>query len=480
MKPVRLKFLPAFLPFFLLATIPAFSQFETRGISAAPLFPYSVAVGDFNRDGKPDLAVASIESVNGFGTEIRVLLGNGDGTFQAPVVYTVGTRPDSIATADFNGDGNLDLVVTNQDSDTFSILLGLGDGTFSPSVSYANPQDPLFVTTGDFNNDGKIDVATLNLSDSTGRCDCVAIFLGNGDGTFQSDPIITTAALAPSSMGIGRFGNTGKLDIAVGEQFGATSQVEILLGNGDGTFNSGPTYPVCCDLQSIAVADFNGDHKEDLAIAENEGMGVGLLLGNGDGTFRPQPNVPANQPIWVAAADLEGNGRQDLVCANLVFPTGVSVVMGNGDGTFQPPILYRVGDTNRFATVGDFNGDRRPDIVVAASGTSYVEVLLNTGVVDFSPATPLNFKPQKHGTTSKPLTVKLTNTGSAQLKISSMKTSSQFEMTSTCGSSVAAGGTCTISVSFSPTSTGAKSGTVTINDSASSKPMVIELSGTGT
>ena len=112
--------------------------------------------------------------------------------------------------------------------------------------------------------------------------------------------------------------------------------------------------------------------------------------------------------------------------------------------------------------------------------SSEVIVLLNTGTVSFSPTTPLNFKKQAVGTTSSPQTVRLTNTGTTTLKISSMKATGQFAMTSTCGSSVAPGANCAISVTFSPQSKGAKSGTVTINDSASSKPMVIELSGTGT
>ncbi len=459
--------------------VPAFGQFEARGIFATEEFPYSVAVGDFNHDSKLDLAVASLNTTTGFSTDIQILLGNGDGTFQKAVHYSVGTSPDSVATADFNGDGNLDLVVLNGQSDNFSVLLGRGDGTFSPAVTYAAPPGPLFVTTGDFNGDGKPDLATISLGDSTGRCECVAIFLGNGDGTFQTNPVITTPPVEPFAIGVGDFNADGYLDLAVAEEFGFTSQVQIFLGNGDGTFRPGEIYPVCCGLNSIAVADFNGDHKSDLAVAENEGMGVGLLLGNGDGTFRQQPDVPANAPLWVAAADLNGDGKQDLVGANILFPTGVTVVMGNGDGTFQPPTLYPDGDLNRFVAVGDFNGDHRPDIVVAEYGAANVTVLLNTGVVSFSPTTPLNFKKQKTGTTSAPQTVTLSNGGKTALRISSMKTTGQFGMTSTCGSSVAAGAKCTISVTFSPTSKGAKAGTVSITDSASSKPMVIELSGTG-
>lgn len=133
------------------------------------------------------------------------------------------------------------------------------------------------------------------------------------------------------------------------------------------------------------------------------------------------------------------------------------------------------------AAVAASCGDSRPRLFggPGASGTNYVEVLLNTGTVTFSPTTPLAFKKQTVGTTSAPQTVTLTNAGKTALKISSMKATGQFGMTSTCGSSVAAGANCAISVTFSPKSKGAKSGTVSINDSASSKPQVIELSGTG-
>jgi hypothetical protein len=470
-----------FLAFAVVFCRPATAQFETRGAFAAQVFPFSIAVGDFNHDGKLDLAVASLNTSTGFATDIQVFLGNGDGTFRPAADYAVGTCPDSVAVADFNNDGNLDLVVTNSQSDTVSVLLGNGDGTFQSAITLSNPQDPIFVTVGDFNGDGNIDIATLNLSDNTGRCDCVAIFLGNGDGTFQQPPIITTPSLIPQAMGVGRFTASKTLDLAVAEEFGGTSQVEILLGNGNGTFKPGAAYPVGAEPRSVAVADFNGDHEADLAVAESEGIGIGVLLGNGDGTFGPRVDYKTDFPLWVSAADLNRNGTEDLVATNLNFPTsGVTVFTGKGDGTFEKGMHYPDGTEDFFVTTGDFNGDRLLDIVVADYGTGSVITVLNTGVVDFSPNKPIAFKKQKHGTTSFPQTVTLTNTGKTELKIASMKASAQFGETSTCGASVAAGANCTISVTFSPKTQGAKSGTVTINDSASSKPQVIELSGTGT
>ena len=459
--------------------VAAFAQFETRGSFTSGIFPVSAALGDFNHDGKLDLAVTQTNSQTGYGMDVLVLLGNGDGTFQAAVSYPVGTVPDSVATADLNKDGNLDLVVTNARSDTLSVLLGNGDGTFKPAMNFATPQDPIFVAVADFNGDGKLDLVTVNLSDLTGYCDCVAVFLGNGDGTFQEPPIITTPPLPVFAIGIGRFNSDSKLDLVVAEEFGGTNQIQVLMGNGDGTFQMGSIYPNGAGASAIAVADFNGNHNLDLAVAENEGIGVGVFMGNGDGTFQPRVDYRTNFPLWVAAADFNSDGKKDLVVANLDFPSGVTVLRGNGDGTFQPGVYYADGGEDRFVTTGDLNGDHQIDIL-ALDYVGGAIVLLNTGVVTFSPNTPLAFGDQVIGATSAPLTVTLTNTGTTALTISSMTASSQFGVSSTCGASVAPGGSCNIGVTFSPLSKGAKSGTVSIRDSASSKPQAIELTGAGT
>jgi autotransporter translocation and assembly factor TamB len=157
----------------------------------------------------------------------------------------------------------------------------------------------------------------------------------------------------------------------------------------------------------------------------------------------------------------------------------LNVLLGNGDSTFKPAMTFPLPGESAAIALGDFNGDHRNDIAVADYLGNAVITLLNTGVARFSPTTPLNFKKQATGTTSAPQTVTLTNTGKAELRIASMKAAGQFAMTSTCEKSVAAGANCTISVTFSPKTQGPKSGTVLIVDSASSKPQVIELSGTG-
>lgn len=445
----------------------ALAQFETRGSFLANQFPTSIAVGDFNHDGVPDLAVVAADNANG----VVILLGNGDGTFRRTAAYSAGEGAVSVVAADFDRDGNLDLAVANSLSTYLTILLGNGDGTFR-----AGPQNPPvpayenFVTVADFNGDGKLDLVAVSYSNP---CKCISVLLGNGNGTFQ-DAVNTDPPFDVESIGVGHFTGGGNLDLVAAGNF----TINVLLGNGDGTFQYGASYPCGESPASIAVADFNADGKLDLAIAE--AAGINVLLGNGDGTFQTAVEYPTNFPISVAVADFNGDHKLDLLAANSLFPGGATVFLGNGDGTFQQGTLYPASREVRYGAVGDFNGDQKPDFVLANYLADNVFVMLNTGVVSLSPTLPLNFKTQPVGTKSSPLTVTLTNSGSTSLTIRSMKASTQFGVSSTCGASVAAGANCTISATFSPTTKGLKSGTITIIDSASTKPQVIEISGTGT
>ena len=413
--------------------------------------------------------------------EAAVLLGRGDGTFRPAVYYAIDSEVESvrsITVADFNGDGNMDLAVADFLGGYVAVLLGNGDGTFKPpSKVPLNGPFPNFVAVGDFNGDHIPDLVTV---DAASPCPCISVLLGNGDGTFQA-PINTKPSFGPSAIGIGDFNRDGKLDVAwVGEN-GGPGQLTILLGNGDGTFQTGNTYTVVADPLSVAVADFNGDGKLDLAVA-GEG-GISILLGNGDATFQPAVNYPPALSASIHVADFNGDGKADLVVGTCASgPCTVGVLLGNGDGTFQPIVNYPAGKGDAFVDVGDFNGDHKPDLVVAEPLSSAVGVLLNTGLVSFSPTTPLSFPQQLVGTTSAPQNVTLTNTGSTALSISSMSVSSPFQLSSgtTCATSVAAGANCTLSVVFQATAEGSKTGLLSILGSASIKPEVIELSGAGT
>ena len=449
--------------------IPAFAQLETRSSVRVDSSPYSIAIGDFNHDGVNDLAVVAFLT-----SYVAVLIGNRDGTFQKATYYDA--VASSVAVGDFRNNGILDLALADNLNNQMQILLGNGDGTFGPSSFYSTPDFPNVIALGDFNGDHKLDVVTV---DESGYCPCISVLLGNGDGSFQEPPITTMPPVAAVAIGLGDFNHDGILDIVSVGESRSGNQAEILLGNGDGTFTFGATYTIGSGPQSVAVGDFNRDGNLDIAIADPFAGSVDILLGNGDGTFRQGTPVPGDAPAEVRVADMNGDGKLDLVFQTGVSTNGLAIAYGNGNGTFQPAINFPIPGEPVSPAIADFNGDHRSDVALADYSGNSVMILLNTGVVRFSPISPLNFKKQAAGSTSAPQSVTLTNTGKTALNISSMKVAGQFAMTSTCRKSVAAGANCKISVAFSPKTQGPKSGTVSIVDSASSKPQVIELSGIG-
>jgi|SRR5581483_3131254 len=449
-----------------LTSMLAWGQFETRASFPVLYYPTSIAVGDFNHDGNLDLAVAAPSDGN-----LAVLLGNGDGTFRPAIYYRAGTNPSSINAADLNHDGNLDLAVVSDSDSYVSILLGNGDGTFQPATQTpATPNRPTYVAIADFNGDGKPDLAVVAFP-------YISVLLGNGDGSFQ--PAINTLPPDESGpIGIGDFNRDGKPDVAVAPSLGGSGGITILLGNGDGTFTTGQTYTVGSGPTALAVADFNHDKNPDLAVS-NLSDGADVLLGNGDGTFQAAM-VYVKGSAWIAVGDFNNDGNLDLASAQSSFPSGVFVRPGNGKGQFGPYTYYPDGKDTVFVAVGDFNNDHKPDLVVADNLASSVIVMLNTGVVTFSPTSPVNFAAQLVNTVSAPQSVSLTNTGKTALSITSMRVTGDFQMSSTCGHGVAPGANCSVTAKFEPQTKGPLSGAVSISDSASTQAQVIELTGVGT
>jgi len=384
----KLETLPLFVAvtlFFLLAfpnptlgQTPLFGP-QTEYVAASKNGPSGIAVGDFNGDGKVDLAVVNFGDWN-----IYVLLGDGDGTFQAArsvYVASGGGFPWYVVAADFNGDGKLDLAVSNYQDNSLSVLLGNGDGTFQAPQTTPVGTNPAKIAVGDFNGDGKPDLAVSSVANGT-----VSVLLGKGDGTFLP-PLVTPAGANPWYFAVGDFNGDGKLDLAVAD-YGCpldcnrspSNTVTVLLGNGDGTFLPGTNLTVGNGPADVAVGDFNGDGRLDLAVTNLNDNTLSVLLGNGDGTFQaPQTfaDPGMTHPYFVAVSDFNGDGKLDLVVSNELNTT-VSVLLGNGDGTFQAAQDFAVDNDPVFVAVQDFNGDGRPDLAVANLHALSISVLLNT------------------------------------------------------------------------------------------------------
>ena len=239
-------------------------------------------------------------------------------SFNAPKVYPAnGAR--AIAAADFNGDGKMDIAAG--DNTGVSILLGNGDGTFQPPVSYALGSYAAFVIVGDFNGDGKPDLAAANM-----EANQISVLLGKGDGTFQ---IAVTYAVgySPAAIAVADFNGDGKLDLAVNSigLGGPSSTISILLGNGDGTFQPARNNVLGAQSFFVVAGDFNGDGKQDLAWPNYGSNAVSIQLGNGDGTFKPPVNYSAGTgPETLAIGDFNGDGKPDIVWRN--YSTGQNAV----------------------------------------------------------------------------------------------------------------------------------------------------------
>jgi hypothetical protein len=299
--------------------------------------------------------------------------------------------PAAVIAADFNHDGIPDLAVVLSAGTTLpnsvAIYLGNGDGTFGAPQTFAVGNDPVALCAADFNGDGKIDLAVVNDQDAT-----VSILLGNGDGTFQAQSTAPTGA-NPGSVVAGDFNSDGYIDLAIAN---TSASVSVLLGKGDGTFTAKPDFAVGSHPIGIATGDFNGDCHLDLAVADAGISVVFVFFGNNNGTFAPHGNVATGSPPHsLIAADLNGDGILDLVtaddnCSATPCPAGlVSVLLGNSNGTFQHAVTYPTGSTAYQVVAGDFNGDGFTDLATANMEGNSASVLLGSGTGTF--AAPIDF-----------------------------------------------------------------------------------------
>jgi hypothetical protein len=493
--------------------------------------PQSIVVVDFNGDGIADIAVGTNGTAgsNNIGS-VNILLGNGDGTFQAAKTYAGLTGNQLIVAAPFVTGGPDDiLAVNNSTSTTNNALLSIGDGKGGLTVGTPFSLGVASITaliTGDFNGDGKQDFIVAGKAFGVPAFDVV---LGNGNGTFSTGTLSATG-VAITALGAGDFTGQGALDVAVVHSDGS---VDIFLQDGVGDFSPNVGTQTGSSPTAIAVGDFNGDGKADLAITNSAQDSVSILLGNGSGGFTAaaSPGTGAT-PKAIAVGDFNGDGIADLAVANSGADT-VTVLLGKGDGTFTVEPVLDTGNTPVSLAIGAFNGSDTSDIAVANedpasnSSTSTATILLaqptqtatatasgvapadpGTHLVDASypgdgnyaasvsatitltgsgsstsvsvAPTSLTFSSQKVGATSTAQAVKLTNTGQSALSISSVKASTNFAVSSACGSSLAVGANCLLSVTFVPTVVGSITGSLTITDNATGSSQTVILTGTAT
>ena len=384
---------------------PCFETLEDRcllsfspGVSyAAGLNPAAVATAFLNGDDALDLVI-----VNQGSNSVSIWLGQGDGTFdQGPTDFPTGSGPRSIAVGDFDGDDITDLATANQSGGSVSVLLGNGDGSFQP------PQDKVIsgpttfgtpaVVAGDVDGDGNIDLVASSVSEYSGYYGGIYyqsyanVLLGDGTGGFAAPvayPIPGSYYYysAPLDIALGDVTADGQLDVVTAN---AQGNVGVLPGNGNGTFQFGQSYFTGGGTQSVALADFNGDTKLDVAAASGASQtGVSVLLNDGAGSLQPaQFYVTGSVPLDVVAADFNGDGQLDLATANggtseyipapgvsVPVQGSVSVLLNKGNGTFTLPVSVAAASTA--LGTEDFNGDTRPDLVATSVDAS---VFLNDG-----------------------------------------------------------------------------------------------------
>ncbi len=365
---------------------PRFEALEGRDLPSfitAPAYPAgpspdAIAAGRFDGDGIPDLAILNNTSS---GT-VTILKGNGDASFAALGSVAVGPNPTDMIAAELTGDTILDLaVVVNTDTNNLHIFRGNGDGTFMANGTYTVGLYPHSVVAADFDLDGDLDLATANVGGND-----VGVLLNNGAGDFTSAGNHPIGGLV-QDMVAGDFNNDGVPDLVT-----VGWNIDVLIGQGDGSFVTAASYDLAT-MTIVTAGDFNADGALDLAAAwQKYGMfgKVDVLLGNGDGTFAPSTTLnPDNQTKSVVSADLEGDGYLDLIVTN--FGTSdISVFRGlggSGDGSFQQTTGYVVGTAASGIVAGDLDGDTDVDLAVTnATTTGAVTVLRNSGSGYFQPA----------------------------------------------------------------------------------------------
>jgi hypothetical protein len=340
--------------------------------------PYALFTVDIDGDG--DLDLVSADEIN---SQLVVLTNDGLGGFQNSAMFTTGEFPTGGAIGDFDHDGVPDVVTADYHGNSVSVL-GNAGGTLSPRASYGTVAgaETSNLAVGDLDGDGNLDVVATNPQKAS-----VSVFLGNPDGTLRAAvdlPVGITGAAQPYSAAIADFDGDGKLDLAIADSLSA--QIIVRLGNGNATFGPEVAYADRGTPPLILItADVNGDGMADLVCANRDSDNVSVLLGRGNGTFRSAivaSTGTGSAPYSVAVADFNQDGVLDIVTGDYapmldIRLNDASVLLGIGNGDFEPPLVVH-GSPTYGVSVGDFNGDGKPDFGAANFSAHTVTVQLNT------------------------------------------------------------------------------------------------------
>ena len=357
-----------------------FSDKNKTFFTSSNLNPYSIAVGDFNIDNRPDIAVVNYDF-----NRVDIILNYRNYSFYNQITYKTNDNfyPTFVLIHDLNNDQKQDIIVVNYGGSNLGIFLGFGNGTFSNQTTYSTGDGtkPLSIAVGDFNNDSQLDIVVAN-----GMTNNVGIFLGHGNGTFSSQTTFSTGVNShPYAVAVDDFNNDNRLDVAVANS--GSHNVGIFLGYGDGTFASQVTYSTDFDSDyqpnSIAVGDFNNDSQLDLVVTNLFSSNIGVFHGYGNGTFSNQMTYSTKmgtRPNNAVVGDLNNDGQVDIV-VTLSAVSGILVFLGNGNGTFSRQLIYTTGSQSApsACVLADVNNDHRLDAVVTDEATGKVVILHGDG-----------------------------------------------------------------------------------------------------
>ena len=336
-------------------------KFYAPTVSELAAASVDMVTADFNGDGNLDLAL-----LNTYINTLSIQLGDGAGGFSEHVSITTGLFTRQLALADFNGDGKSDLVIVSgydNNLSQFSILIGDGLGGFTTASTVQVPLAPMIVATADINGDGLSDLAFS-------QGDNISIRLGNGTGGFTGSTEIPVST--PSALAFGDFNGDGKIDLAVTSTYDTTIPgiVTIKLGDGSGGFSGTNTFPVGINPVRLVISDFNSDGYLDLATANSGSNDLSILLGNGSGSFTPGSSVSVGaSPISLSSGDFNGDGKIDLAVVNS-GDNNSSVLLGNGLGGFSNNGIVPIANYSTAIISADFNNDGRLDFAIGGATAS--------------------------------------------------------------------------------------------------------------